>query len=327
MQCREPAVEGVRNALEKMKKITPPTPLLQAWIGGRDVWLKAESLQPMGAFKLRGAWHRLSDLSESERSRGVVAFSSGNHAQGVAWAARRLGIRATIVMPADSPARKLDNTRALGAEVVTYDRMTGSREEIAATIAAERGSVVVPSFDDPWVVEGQGSAGLEAVEQMEALGVSAPDLIVTCCGGGGLAAGLALAVPGAEIVVVEPEGWDDMTRSLAAGEIVPVGPNPPPTSCDALQTLKVAPLTFDILKARGAGGVAVSEAETGAAMRWAFDNLRLVLEPGGAVALAAMLAGKVTPAGRTLVILSGGNVDAATYARMTGLGGRHDGEG
>lgn len=316
---RQPAVEGVRNALEKMKKITPPTPLLQAWIGGRDVWLKAESLQPMGAFKLRGAWHRLSDLSESERSRGVVAFSSGNHAQGVAWAARRLGIRATIVMPADSPARKLDNTRALGAEVVTYDRMTGSREEIAATIAAERGSVVVPSFDDPWVVEGQGSAGLEAVEQMAALGVSAPDLIVTCCGGGGLAAGLALAVPGAEIVVVEPEGWDDMTRSLAAGEIVPVGPNPPPTSCDALQTLKVAPLTFDILKARGARGVAVSEAESGAAMRWAFDNLRLVLEPGGAVALAAMLAGKVPPAARTLVILSGGNVDAATYARMTGL--------
>lgn len=320
MQCREPAAEGVRNALEKIKKITPPTPLLQAWIGGRDVWLKAESLQPMGAFKLRGAWHRLSDLSESERSRGVVAFSSGNHAQGVAWAARRLGIRATIVMPADSPARKLDNTRALGAEVVTYDRMTGSREEIAATIAAERGSVVVPSFDDPWVVEGQGSAGLEAVEQMAALGVSAPDLIVTCCGGGGLAAGLALAVPNAEIVVVEPEGWDDMTRSLAAGEIVPVGPNPPPTSCDALQTLKVAPLTFGVLKGRGARGVAVSEAETGAAMRWAFDNLRLVLEPGGAVALAAMLAGKVTPAARTLVILSGGNVDATTYARMTGLG-------
>lgn len=319
MQCREPAAEGVRNALEKIKKITPPTPLLQAWIGGRDVWLKAESLQPMGAFKLRGAWHRLSDLSESERSRGVVAFSSGNHAQGVAWAARRLGIRATIVMPADSPARKLDNTRALGAEVVTYDRMTGSREEIAASIAAERGSVVVPSFDDPWVVEGQGSAGLEAVEQMSALGVSAPDLIVSCCGGGGLAAGLALAVPGAEIVVVEPAGWDDMTRSLAAGEIVPVGPNPPPTSCDALQTLKVAPLTFGILKARGARGVAVSEAETGAAMRWAFDNLRLVLEPGGAVALAAMLAGKITPAARTLVILSGGNVDATTYARMTGL--------
>lgn len=316
---RQPALEGVRNALEKMKKIVPPTPLLQAWIGGRDVWLKAESLQPMGAFKLRGAWHRLSDLSESERSRGVVAFSSGNHAQGVAWAARRLGIRATIVMPADSPARKLDNTRALGAEVVTYDRMTGSREEIAATIAAERGSVVVPSFDDPWVVEGQGSAGLEAVEQMAVLGVSAPDLIVTCCGGGGLAAGLALAVPGAEIVVVEPEGWDDMTRSLAAGEIVAVGPNPPPTSCDALQTLKVAPLTFGILEGRGARGVAVSEAETGAAMRWAFDNLRLVLEPGGAVALAAMLAGKVTPAARTLVILSGGNVDATTYGRMTGL--------
>lgn len=317
---REPAATGVCNALEKLKRIVPYTPLLSADINGRPVWLKAESLQPMGAFKLRGAWHRLTDLSESERSRGVVAFSSGNHAQGVAWAAKRLGIRATIVMPADSPARKLANTRALGADVVTYDRMTESREAIAAEIAAERGSVVVPSFDDPWVVEGQGSAGLETVEQLAALGHAAPDLIVTCCGGGGLAAGLALAVPDAEIVVVEPEGWDDMTRSLATGRIVPVGPNPPPTRCDALQTLEVAPLTFGILKARGARGVAVSEAETGAAMRWVFDNLRLVLEPGGAVALAAMLAGKVAPTDRTLVILSGGNVDADIFVQMTGLG-------
>ncbi|HEU4967976.1 MAG TPA: pyridoxal-phosphate dependent enzyme [Sphingomonas sp.] len=299
-----------------MDKIVSPTPLLQAEIGGRTVYLKAESLQPMGAFKLRGAWHRLTDLTEAEREKGVVAFSSGNHAQGVAWAARRLGIRATIVMPADSPRKKLDNTRALGAEVVTYDRMTESREAIAARIAADRGSVVVPSFDDPWIVEGQGSAGLEACRQMAALGLAAPDRIVTPCGGGGLASGLALAVPDAEIVIAEPEGWDDMTRSLAGGEIVPVGPNPPPTACDALQTLKVAPLTFGILKARGAHGVAVSEAEAGTAMRWALDNLRLVLEPGGAVALAALLAEKVAPTERTLVILSGGNVDASTFKRM-----------
>ncbi|MBS0504421.1 MAG: threonine/serine dehydratase [Proteobacteria bacterium] len=296
-----------------------PTPLLWIRVAEVPVFLKAESLQPMGAFKLRGAWHRLTDLSESERAKGVVAFSSGNHAQGVAWAAQRLGIAATIVMPRDSPKRKLENTRALGAEVILYDRMAESREAIAAEIANKRGSVVVPSFDDPWVVEGQGSAGLEAVAQMAALGHAAPSRIVTPCGGGGLASGLALAIPEAEIIVAEPEGWDDMTRSLAQGEIVPVLPNPPPTACDALQTLKVAPLTFGVLKARGAHGVAVSEAETGTAMRWAFDNLRLVLEPGGAVALAAMLAGKIVPQPGTLVILSGGNVDAETFQRMAGL--------
>lgn len=316
---RQPASDGVTKALEKLRKVVPPTPLLQTEISGRPVWLKVESLQPMGAFKLRGAWHRLTDLTADERDKGVVAFSSGNHAQGVAWAAKRLGIAATIVMPADSPAKKLDNTRALGAEVILYDRMRESREAIAASLAEERGSVVVPSFDDPWVVEGQGSAGLEAVRQLAELGIEGPDRIVTPCGGGGLAAGLALAVPGAEMVLVEPEGWDDMARSLARGEIVPVEPAPPPTSCDALQTLKVTPLTFDILRGRGARGEAVSDGETGAAMRWAFDNLRLVLEPGGAVALAALLAGRVEPSARTLVILSGGNVDAATFTRMTGL--------
>ncbi|HWI75488.1 MAG TPA: pyridoxal-phosphate dependent enzyme, partial [Sphingomicrobium sp.] len=210
-----------------MEKIVPPTPLLQAEVEGRSVYFKAESLQPMGAFKLRGAWHRLTDLTEAEREKGVVAFSSGNHAQGVAWAARRLGINATIVMPADSPKKKLDNTRALGAEVVTYDRMTESREAIAARIAEDRGSVVVPSFDDAWVVEGQGGAGLEACRQMATLDIASPDRIVTPCGGGGLASGLALAVPDAEIVISEPEGWDDMTRSLEGGEIVPVAPNPP----------------------------------------------------------------------------------------------------
>jgi threonine dehydratase len=319
MSQRSPDRAGVLKALEKLKEVVLPTPLFDIEITGRRVWLKAESLQPIGAFKLRGAWHRLTDLSESERARGVVAFSSGNHAQGVAWAARRLGIRATIVMPTDSPATKLDNTRALGAEVVLYDRMTESREAIAARIAAEHDSVVVPSFDDPWVVEGQGTAGIEACVQMASLGCSSPEHIVTPCGGGGLAAGLALAVPDAKLTIVEPEGWDDMARSLAQGSIVPVGSDPPATACDALQTLKVAPLTFDILKAHGSVGCGVGEREVGKAMRWAFDNLRLVLEPGGAIALAAVLSGKVPPRERTLVMLSGGNVDAATFTRMTGL--------
>lgn len=318
-ELRQPVAEGVYKALRKLEKTVPPTPLLAAAPGGVLAWLKAESLQPMGAFKLRGAWHRLTDLSESQARAGVVAFSSGNHAQGVAWAARRLGIRATIVMPADSPRRKLANTVALGAEVVRYDRATESREEIAARIAAETGAVLVPSFDDPWVIEGQGTAGLEAVAQLAGLGEAAPERVVTCCGGGGLAAGLALALPAAEIVTVEPEGWDDMARSLAAGTIVPVDADPPPTACDALQTFRVAPRTFDILKARGARGLAVSEAETGAAMAWAFTELRLVLEPGGAVALAALLAGKVPPGPRTLVLLSGGNVDPETFLRMTGF--------
>lgn len=270
----------------------------------------------MRAFKLRGAWHRLSDLSPEERARGVVAFSSGNHAQGVAWAAARLGMPALIVMPADSPQVKLDGTRALGAEVVLYDRMAESREEIAARIASERGATLVPSFDDPWVVEGQGSAGLEAVAQLAALGEGAPDLVVMPCGGGGLAAGLALALPEARVVIVEPEGWDDMGNSLRCGEIVPVGPNPPPTSCDAIQTLRVAPITFDVLKARGATGVSVSEEETFAAMRHARRELGVMIEPGGAVALAAMLAGKIAPGARTLVLLSGGNVDPALFDRV-----------
>ena len=313
---RIPSLEGVRAAAVAVGQVVPPTPLLDVEIAGVTVFAKAESLQPIGAFKLRGAWHRLSSLTPVERLRGVVAFSSGNHAQGVAWAAKRLGMPATIVMPSDAPIAKLDGTRALGADIVLCDRMTESREDIAAALAAERGATLVPSFDDPWVVEGQGSAGIEAIEQMAARGLPAPDLIVTCCGGGGLAAGLALACPDARIVVVEPEGWDDMGHSLRAGMIIPVGDNPPPTACDALQTLRVAPLTFEILKARGATGVAVREAETENAIRFAFAYLRLVLEPGGAVALAALLSGKIVPTGRTLVILSGGNIDAAQFAAI-----------
>jgi threonine dehydratase len=309
---RIPSLEGVLEAAAAVARVVPPTPLIEVEIGGVTVFAKAESLQPVGAFKLRGAWHCLSALTEPERARGVVAFSSGNHAQGVAWAAKKLGMAATIVMPDDAPVAKLSNTRALGAEVVLCNRETESREAIAAALAAERGATLVPSFDDPWVVEGQGSAGIEAVAQMG----FQPDLILTCCGGGGLAAGLALACADARIIVVEPEGWDDMTRSLAGGFIVPVIDNPPPTACDALQTKRVAELTFGILKARGATGVAVSEVEVEDAIRYAFANLQLVLEPGGAVALAALLSGKVVPTTRTLVILSGGNIDAAQFAAI-----------
>ncbi len=313
---RQPTRAGVRDAAAKVAQVIPATPIYIVEIRGVSVALKAESLQPMGAFKLRGAWHRLTALDEAARRRGVVAFSSGNHAQGIAWAAKKLGIAATIVMPADAPRSKRDGTLALGAEVVDYDRATQSREQIAAQLAEARGATLVPSFDDPWIIEGQGSCGLEAARQMVALGLPEPAQVVIPCGGGGLAAGIALALPDARITVVEPEGWDDMRRNLEAGWIEPVGPNPPPTACDSLQTPRVSPLTFDVLSRRGAEGVAVSETEIAAAQRWAAERLRLVVEPGGAVALAALLSGKVQPVAGTLAILSGGNVDLAAYARV-----------
>jgi threonine dehydratase len=305
----------VRDAAEKIARILPPTPLFTFEIKGMPIAFKAESLQPMGAFKLRGAWHRLTALDDEARARGVVAFSSGNHAQGIAWAARRLGIAATIVMPTDAPRVKREATLAMGAEIVDYDRATQSRETIAARLAEARGATLVPSFDDPWIIEGQGSAGVEAARQMDVAGLGPPVRVAVPCGGGGLAAGIALALPGAAITVVEPEGWDDMRRSLEASWIEPVGDNPPPTACDSLMTTRVSPLTFDVLSRRDATGVAVSEAEIAAAQRWAAERLRLVIEPGGAAALAALLAGKVPVAAGMLVVLSGGNVDMGGYAR------------
>lgn len=311
---RQPTRAGVRDAAAKVAAMVPPTPLFTHRINGVEVAFKAESLQPMGAFKLRGAWHRLTAIDVEARPRGVVAFSSGNHAQGVAWAAKRLGMPAVIVMPTDAPAVKRESTLALGAEIVSYDRQTESREKIAAALAAARGAVLVPSFDDPWIIEGQGSCAIEASAQMEALGLGRPQAVVVPCGGGGLAAGIALALPGATITVAEPEGWDDMARSLAAGRIEPVGPNPPRTACDSLQTPEVSPLTFEVLSQRGVRGVAVSEEAIRTAQRWAASTLRLVVEPGGAVALAALLTGQVAAADGMLVILSGGNVDLAAYA-------------
>lgn len=290
------------------------TPLIETEIGGVPVWLKCECLQTGGAFKLRGATNRLLQLSPDERERGVVAFSSGNHARGVAIAARRLGVRAVIVMPADAPQVKVEGTATEGAEIVFYDRLSESREEIAARLARESGATVVPSFDDPAIVAGQGTAGLEIVEQLG----RAPERIVAPCGGGGLASGVALAVPEAEIVVVEPEGWDDMARSLERGMIVPVGSNPPPTLCDAIQTLRVSDLTLDILRQREAKAVAVSDEDVGEAMRFAWQRHGLVVEPGGAAALAALLSGKLEPRDGTAVLVSGGNVDPALHARIVG---------
>lgn len=313
---REPTREGVLQAAAKVAAILPLTPLLPLEVAGATLWAKAECLQPIGAFKIRGAWHRLTELSEGERARGVVGVSSGNHAQGVAWAARRLGISATIVMPSDAPAVKLERTRALGAEVVLYDRTSEDRDAVAAALVEQREATLVHAYADPWVIEGQGSTGIEIAAQMERHAGAPPTRIVTPCGGGGLTAGLALACPDAEIVPVEPEGWDDVCRSLEAGTIQRVAQDAPPTACDALQTLATRPINFAVLKERCGYGLRVSEAEVAAAQRFAFSNLRLVLEPGGAAALAAILAGKAPVDGRTAVVLSGGNVDAARFAEV-----------
>jgi threonine dehydratase len=304
--------EDVVTAGERIAGLVERTPLIASEIGGVQVWLKCECLQTGGSFKLRGATNRLLQLTPEERARGVVAFSSGNHARGVAIAAKRLGIRAVIVMPSDAPRVKVDGTAAEGAEIVFFERLTESREEIAARIAAESGATVVPSFDDPAIVAGQGTAGLEILEQAP----TPPKRILIPCGGGGLAAGIALACPDAEIVVVEPEGWADMADSLARGEIVPVGPNPPPTLCDAIQKPRVSPITFGILRARKAKGLAVNDAEVEDAIRFAWKEHRLVVEPGAAAGLATLLSGRLGPAEGTMVVLSGANIDPALHARI-----------
>ena len=308
--------DDVIAAAARIDEMVEHTPLIASHIGGTRIWLKCECLQTGGAFKLRGATNRLLQMTTAERRSGVVAFSSGNHAQGVAIAAKRLDIPAVIVMPSDAPAIKIDKTRSHGAEIIFYDRMRESREEIAARLAGEKGAIVVPSFDDPAIIAGQGTVGLEILRQLADLGEDAPGAIVVPVGGGGLASGIALAVPDAAIVGVEPEGWDDMRRSLKAGEIVPVGPDAPPTLCDALQTPRVSPITFGILQEREAVIVAVSEAEVAEAVRWAWEHHQLVVEPGGAAALAAVLAGKAQPRDGLVIIFSGGNIDPALHARL-----------
>jgi threonine dehydratase len=321
---RIPDFDDVRAAARRLEghaRVTPllaDTPLDQL-TGGR-ILLKLETLQHTGSFKFRGAWNRLSQLNQSERAAGVVAFSSGNHAQGVAEAARRLGIRATIVMPSDAPRIKLQNTRNLGAEIVEYDRIHESREQIAAKLAAERGATLVPSYDDPDVIAGQGTAGLEIAEQAAKLGWTLDDVIV-CCSGGGLTAGIAIAMaqlaPQAKIWTAEPEAHDDHRRSLAAGRRQRNEPGAPHSFCDALLTPIPGELTFAINQPLLQGGLAVSDDEVRRAIVYAARTLKLIVEPGGAVALASVLAGKLDVSGRTVAVtLSGGNIEDALLAEL-----------
>ena len=309
---RNPTRQGVIDAAASIAKILPPSPLLPIEIGGVTVHVKAESLQPVGAFKIRGGWWRLANLSEEEKARGVIAVSSGNHAQGVAWAARRLGIEAAIVMPRNAPRVKLEATRALGAEIVLYQRPGEDRDEVAAKLVAERGGTLVHAFGDPWVIEGQGSAGIEIEQQLG----RAPSRLIVCCGGGGLAAGLALACPESAIHVVEPHGWDMVGQALEAGEVVRVADDPPSTICDALQPDATKPINLDVLQGRAEPGVTVTDEEVREAQRFAFSKLNLVVEPGGAAALAAALAGKVKLDEDTVIMITGGNTDADSFAEM-----------
>ena len=293
-------------------------PRLDEEVGG-TVLLKAECLQMTGSFKLRGATNAV--LSVPEGTSGVVAYSSGNHAQAVALAARRAGLPAVIVMPADAPATKRQRTESYGAEVVLYDRAAESREAIGQEIAARRGLTLIPPYDHPATIAGQGTAGREAAEQAAALGL-APDQAILCCSGGGLAAGMGTALkdrfPACEIVTAEPEGHDDMARSLVAGRAL-ANEAPPPSVCDALLVPQPGALTLPVLASLGARGVAVSDEEALAATAYAARELRVVVEPGGAVALAAVLTGRVPAAGRTtLLVLSGGNIDEAMLTRALG---------
>lgn len=298
------------------------TPLLSSpfldELAGRRVLVKPECLQVTGSFKLRGAWSALSALEPSARARGVIAYSSGNHAQGVALAAKGHGVPAVIVMPSDAPRLKLENTRAYGAEVVLYDRATESREQIGAALAEERGLTLIRPFDEPLVIAGQGTAGLEIAADAAALGIEAADVLV-CCGGGGLTAGIALALearaPGLRARPVEPEGFDDVARSLASGAAERNVPGAT-SICDAVVTPAPGELTLPIMRRLCGPGLAVSDAEALSAMAEAFRRLKIVLEPGGAVALAAALYRPDEIETNTVIaIASGGNVDAATFAR------------
>ncbi|MEA1674490.1 threonine/serine dehydratase [Nitrospirillum sp. BR 11163] len=319
------AVTGadVEAAAELLAGKAVATPLitnaaLDAAVGAR-VLLKPEVLQRTGSFKFRGAYNRLGRLTAEERARGVVAWSSGNHAQGVAEAARLVGTRATIVMPADAPAIKVAGTRALGAEIVFYDRYTQDREVIGRDLSARTGAVLVPSYDDVHIIAGQGTVGLEIGRQAAALGLAVDACLVNCSGGGlatGTALGLKQTCPQASVHTVEPEGFDDMARSLVAGERVANAPGAK-SSCDALLAPIPGTITFPLAQALLGPGLVVTEAEVRAAMRFAAANLKLVVESGGAAALAALLSGKVQAAGRTIaVVLSGGNVDPAFYAEV-----------
>lgn len=314
-----PTFQGVVNAAAQICGHAVRTPLIEhpalnAAVGGR-VLMKAETFQVAGAFKFRGAYNRISRLTPDEVKRGVVAYSSGNHAQGVAAAARAVGTPALIVMPHDSPAVKVAGVRHFGGEVRLYDRWSESREEIGAQIASERGSILVPPFDDPYIIEGQGTVALELLEQAQ----TPVDQLLCGASGGGLMAGINLVMaelsPQTRVHVVEPEDFDDTRRSLGAGQRLP-HPQGQPSICDALMAPLPGALTFPINQ-RIISGLTVSDAEVAEAMRFAFRWLKLVIEPGGAVSLAALLAGKISAKDQTTaIILSGGNVDPDLFNRI-----------
>lgn len=313
----------IRAAADRLDGHAMRTPLLGSpfldEIAGRQVLVKPECLQRTGSFKFRGAWSALSAMPPEQRERGVIAFSSGNHAQGVALAAREHGCAAVIIMPADAPRLKIDNTRALGAEVVLYDRASEDRDEIGGRLATERGLTLVKPFDEPQVIAGQGSVGLEIAQQAGALGVTGGDVLV-CCGGGGLTSGVALALeadaPGLRARPVEPQGFDDVARSLQSGRIE----RNEATSgslCDAIITPQPGQITFPILHRLCGPGLVVSENEALEAMALAFSRLKLVLEPGGAVALAAALFRPDQIEGEAVIVVaSGGNVDPDVFTRV-----------
>lgn len=318
-------IDAITDAARRLSGRAVVTPLLEStalneMVGGR-LLIKAECLQRTGSFKFRGAFYRLTLLTATERQHGVVAYSSGNHAQAVAAAANLLGLAATIVMPADAPRAKLLATRRWGAEIVTYDRYREDREAIGGRLARERGAVLVPPYDDPRIIAGQGTLGLELADQAAALNARL-DAALVPCSGGGLSAGTATALtsrlPEVAVYAVEPMGFDDTARSLAAGKRLA---NPPLSAdhasfCDALLAPTPGAITFPINQRLLRGGLAVSDAEAARAMALAFAELKIVLEPGGAVALAAALSGKIECRDRTVaVVCSGGNVDAAVFAR------------
>jgi threonine dehydratase len=310
----------IRAAASRMAGAVVETPLLASplldRIAGRRVLVKAECLQITGSFKLRGAWAALSALPDDIRACGVIAYSSGNHAQGVALAAARHGVPAVIVMPADAPAIKIANTRAYGAEVILYDRATEDRDAIGAALVAERGLTLVKPYDDAEVIAGQGSVGLEIAAQAAALGLR-EGAVITCCGGGGLASGIALALeadaPGLRLHTAEPAGFDDMARSLATGTIQR---NPALTGsiCDAILTPQPGALTFPILQRLAGPGQVVTDLEALQAVALAFRHLHIVLEPGGAVALAAALFRPDLPQ-TVIAVATGGNTDAEMFRR------------
>ncbi len=315
-------IDMIRAAAVRLKGHARRTPLLNSpfldEIAGRRVFIKPECLQHTGSFKFRGGWSALSALDPETRAKGVIAFSSGNHAQGVALAAARHGVPSVIIMPSDAPALKIANTRALGAEVVLYDRATEDRDEIGARLAKERGLTLVKPFDEPQVIAGQGTCGLEIAEQMAEHGVAAEEVLV-CCGGGGLTSGIALALeaeaPHVTVRPVEPEGFDDVARSLASGGIER-NTRTSGNICDAIITPAPGQMTFPIMNRLCGPGLTVSEDDALRAMAAAFLRLKVVAEPGGAVALAAALFhGDQVNGGDVVVTISGGNVDPEMFTR------------